>query len=90
MVDTCSISSRALTAISATVISKIVTMASYSAKVYVLNTASQGLKPTLMGLFTAYVTGGIVKGLDIVGKEKDVYKNKGIKGLKNYRYYGEI
>ncbi|MFK5710734.1 DNRLRE domain-containing protein [Lysinibacillus boronitolerans] len=75
---------RAIASTGAGLITRIIAMASYGPKAYILNTIARGQKPTLRGVYSSYVISGISSGLQIFKRLKAIYRYGGKRALQNY------
>lgn len=75
---------RALSKVGATLISKMISMASYQIKANILNVYSRGQKITVTSVLTGGFSGAFLKGTNIFSRALRIYKQGGIGGLKRF------
>lgn len=74
----------ALRKVGANLISKIVSMGLYNAKASILKTVSQGKKITLTNVALNFTSGGALKGTNILTRAWQIFRKKGLSGLKKF------
>ncbi|PIC73741.1 DNRLRE domain-containing protein [Sporosarcina sp. P17b] len=75
---------RTVASTGAGLITRVIAMASYGPKAYILNTIAQGKKPTFKGVYSAYVSSGITSGLKVFKHLQSLYRHGGKRSIQRY------